>query len=172
MCILYVRLKHLLAACAKRRGPQSTSLAATRKPWEKGTFAGALTRYWRLWLRLFAQLSPYVRTATRAVTFIKAGERPQTPSQAPTDLLSMDTDWQLSVELGWQLKFLAHIVTMSLRPDIVLLSESARQVIMLQLTVPWEDRIEEAYERKRAKYQALVEACTEWGGRHTVCLLR
>ncbi|KAL0199179.1 hypothetical protein M9458_007719, partial [Cirrhinus mrigala] len=31
------------------------------------------------------------------------------------------------------------------------------QLIILELTVPWEERIEEANERKRAKYQELVE---------------
>ncbi len=37
---------------------------------------------------------------------------------------------------------------------------------MLELTVPWEERIEEANERKRAKYQELVEgsAGREAGG--------
>ncbi len=33
------------------------------------------------------------------------------------------------------------------------------------LTVPWEERIEEANERKRAKYQELVEECRERGWR-------
>ncbi len=36
---------------------------------------------------------------------------------------------------------------------------------MLELTVPWEERIEEANERKRAKYQELVEECRERGWR-------
>ena len=34
---------------------------------------------------------------------------------------------------------------------------------MLELTVPWEDRIEEAYERKKAKYSDLQEQCREKG---------
>lgn len=81
--------------------------------------------------------------ATKVVTFVMAGERPQTPSEAPRDFLSAANDWQLIVNLGRQLKFLAHIIMTSLRPDIILLCESARQVIMLELTVPWEDRMEE-----------------------------
>ncbi|TWW62332.1 hypothetical protein D4764_04G0009790 [Takifugu flavidus] len=36
---------------------------------------------------------------------------------------------------------------------------------MLELTVPWEERIEEANERKRAKYQELVEECRGRGWR-------
>lgn len=32
-------------------------------------------------------------------------------------------------------------------------------MVLLELTVPWEDRIEEAYERKKAKYADLVTEC-------------
>lgn len=40
----------------------------------------------------------------------------------------------------------------SLRPDVVLTSESTKQVVLLELTVPREDRIDKANECKRAKY--------------------
>ena len=33
----------------------------------------------------------------------------------------------------------------------------------MELTVPWEERIEEAFERKKSKYQQLVEECQERG---------
>jgi len=42
---------------------------------------------------------------------------------------------------------------------MVLISEAFRKIILLELTVPWEDRIEQANERKRAKYAELVEKC-------------
>ncbi len=45
----------------------------------------------------------------------------------------------------------------------MLLSELSRQVVLLELTVPWEDRIEEAFERKRAKYEELVGECRSRG---------
>lgn len=48
-------------------------------------------------------------------------------------------DWQLKVDVGKQLKFPETIAVTTLRPDVVL----------LELTDPWEDRMEEAYERKR-----------------------
>lgn len=37
-------------------------------------------------------------------------------------------------------------------------------VVLLELTVPWEDQMEEAFERKRAKYEQLVGDCQsrEW----------
>lgn len=39
----------------------------------------------------------------------------------------------------------------------ILYSASLKQVALLELTIPWEERIEEASGRKRAEYQELVE---------------
>ena len=69
----------------------------------------------------------------------------------------------MRVDLDKQLKFPDHVTSTSLRPDIVLSSVSSRQVLLIELTVPWEDRIEEANERKRSKYQELVEQCQRGG---------
>ncbi len=48
---------------------------------------------------------------------------------------------------------------------MIVTSEVSKQLIMLELTVPWEERIEEANERKCAKCQELVEECRERGWR-------
>lgn len=45
---------------------------------------------------------------------------------------------------------------------MILTSESTKQVLMVELTVPWEERVEEANERKRAIYAELV---TELGNK-------
>ncbi|KAI2644199.1 Renalase [Labeo rohita] len=83
--------------------------------------------------------------------FVRAGEKPQSHPKVPADLLSTAGDWQLKVDLGRQLKFPDHITSTTLRPDMVLTSESTKQVVLLELTVPWEDRIEEAFERKKGE---------------------
>ncbi len=82
-----------------------------------------------------------------------------------TGILATARDWQLLVDLEQQLKFPNRIVTTTLRPDVVLLSESTKQVVLLELTVPWEDRLEEAFERKLAKYEGLVSECRQAGWR-------
>ncbi|KAJ8008616.1 hypothetical protein DPEC_G00106730 [Dallia pectoralis] len=71
----------------------------------------------------------------------------------------------MEVDLGKQLKFPGTAATTSLRPDMLLISETSKQIILLELTVPWEDRIEEANERKGAKYAELVEECRNNGWR-------
>ncbi len=50
-------------------------------------------------------------------------------------------------------------------PCKLLLSESTKQGVLLELTVPWEDRLEEAFERKLAKYKGLVSECRQAGWR-------
>lgn len=63
------------------------------------------------------------------------------------------------------MKFPENIVEISLRPDIVIFSEALKQVVMLEPTVPWEERMEEASERKREEYTELVEDCHRQGWR-------
>ncbi|XP_035688709.1 LOW QUALITY PROTEIN: uncharacterized protein LOC118424272 [Branchiostoma floridae] len=92
----------------------------------------------------------------KSIVFNRAGEKTRQQPTSAGGLLSTARDWQLLVDLGRQLKFPEHIVATSLRPDMVLVSESTRQVVLLELTVPWEERISEANERKRAKYAELV----------------
>ena len=68
------------------------------------------------------------------------------------------------VDLEHQL-FPSHIAVTTLQPDIVLVSESTKQAVLLELTVPWEDRLEEAFERKLSKYAGLVSDCQQAGWR-------
>lgn len=79
-------------------------------------------------------------------------------SQRPAaGLFTSVLDWELRVDLGRQFKFPVHIVAAALRPDVVLTSATLKHVLLIELTVPWEDFIEEANERKWSKYQQLVE---------------
>lgn len=71
----------------------------------------------------------------------------------------MARDWVMAADLERQLKFPAHIVQTLLTPDTILVSEATRQLGLLELTVPWKERMEEVQERKKAKYQELVEDC-------------
>ncbi len=75
----------------------------------------------------------------------------------------------MTVDLERQLKIPTHITQSKLRPDIILVSEATKQLILMELTVPLEERMEEAQERKREKYQELVEDCQKNGWR-TSCM--
>lgn len=55
--------------------------------------------------------------------------------------------------------------TRYLRLDICLVSESTKNIIIIDLTVLWEDCVEEAQVRKRTKYEQLVINCHTQGGK-------
>lgn len=48
----------------------------------------------------------------------------------------------LKVDIRRQLNFPDTIAETTLWPDMVLLSQTAREVVPLEMTVPWEDRMD------------------------------
>lgn len=44
---------------------------------------------------------------------------------------------------------------------MALMSDTARQVVLLEVTVPWEDQIEDAARKKRAKYRELIDGAED-----------
>lgn len=60
------------------------------------------------------------------------------------------------------------IATTNPRPDLVLWSPSNRSVYIIELTVPWEDNVGEAYERKKLRYAELAADAKQRGWKATV----
>ena len=60
-----------------------------------------------------------------------------------------------------QLRF-PEIVQTNLKPDIVLWSAAMKKIIIIELTIPWEERCGEANKQKKAKYDELM---TEFRGK-------
>lgn len=54
--------------------------------------------------------------------------------------------------IGRQLKFPAQIIRTQLRPDMIIYSDETMQVIMLELTVPWKENVDETHERNLGKF--------------------
>jgi len=57
------------------------------------------------------------------------------------------------------------VVQITRRPDIVLWAPQDKKNVLIELTVPWEERCNEAYERKVAKYTQLTEDCRKKDGK-------
>lgn len=70
----------------------------------------------------------------------------------------------MKVGLETQIKYPVASVESALQPDILLVHEISRQVVMLGLPVSWEGS-EEANERKSEKYTELVEQYCRQGSR-------
>lgn len=78
---------------------------------------------------------------------------PKRPRKAPCrkHREAWGQSWEMRVDLGRKLCF-PQVVQTSLRPEVVIWSEEERRIIMIELTVPWEDGCEEVSERKATKY--------------------
>lgn len=89
----------------------------------------------------------------KTISFIRAGEKPEATARETPGLLNTIQD------LGSYLKFPQHVAKTTLRPDIILVSEARKNVVIMELTVPWEGCMEEAFECKRGNYDSLVSDC-------------
>ena len=78
-------------------------------------------------------------------------------------ILLQANDWTFLYDLEGQLQFPIEAAVTSLRPDVVLFSPSSKTIVLLELTVPLEDNVHQAHDRKTTKYSALVTPCEENG---------
>src|ERR1043165_9772702 len=70
-------------------------------------------------------------------------------------------DWKLLVDYeNAKIVFPPSIIATNVRPDIVLWSNSARVVVMIELTVCAEEGIAAAQMRKESRYQSLLDEIT------------
>ncbi|XP_078664128.1 uncharacterized protein LOC144907199 [Branchiostoma floridae x Branchiostoma belcheri] len=98
------------------------------------------------------------------IAFVREGERRTITgkSREVGNILEKAKTWELRVDLGRKLQS-PKVVQTKLRPDAVLWAEAEKKLVLVELTVPWEERCEEAYERKKNKYQELIDECRSKG---------
>ena len=100
------------------------------------------------------------------ITFIKEGEKkPIITNNKQNSYLDTAQDWKMSVDLEGRLKIPSEITVTNLRPDMILISKDTKQLGIIELTVPIEDRIEISGEIKRNKYSIIEEEgkANGWG---------
>ncbi|KAK3796054.1 hypothetical protein RRG08_013359 [Elysia crispata] len=86
-------------------------------------------------------------------------------------LLDGCDDWDVSADLPEWDSHPSIIKQTRLRPDIVIHSASTQQLIMVELTVPYENRMEEAHIYKREKYMNLTKELENAGYKAVVMLV-
>ena len=81
-----------------------------------------------------------------------------------TNILSRTNDWVLIMDEEFnQMAFPPQICETSKRPDITIFSQKTQTVIIVELTVPIEENLANAYARKKCKYDQLVADCENRG---------
>jgi hypothetical protein len=75
---------------------------------------------------------------------------------------------RLETDLEGKLQIPAYVTETSLRPDLLLISDNTKQLGIVELKVPNEDRIEISSELKRANYQVIAETGKQKGWRVSI----
>ena len=97
------------------------------------------------------------------IRFVKAKEKIRIKKK-DLGILHKANDWIIHVDLEEsKLIFPVHVWETSLRPDAVMISNSKKIVIMLELTSPMEENIIDRNIYKRKKYNELLENCRSKG---------
>ena len=91
---------------------------------------------------------------SRGIQFIPQGALPKRSTVPKVG--SPVTDWEVFSDLDKRLTFPADIAETNLRPDLLVISRTKKILIVVELTVPWEERLQEAHEIKFLKYDPLI----------------
>ncbi|KAG1932793.1 hypothetical protein F2P79_020826 [Pimephales promelas] len=151
-------LQHILAGC-------KVALSQGRYRWRHDQVLRKLAEV----LEECRQCSKQPPSAEDPTIFVsEGGVRRSIRSRETARPFSPNQEWDMRVDLDKQLRFPTEITTTSLRPDIVVWSSKARSAHLIELTVPLEEGIEAAFERKKAKYSELAAECREAGWKMTV----
>ena len=94
-----------------------------------------------------------IRTQNTQTSFHPIRER--TPMRA--------RDWRMLADIVQQLIFPPETASTNLRPDLVFWSTSLKTVYIIELTVPWENSMEEAYECEKLRYADLASETMQSG---------
>jgi hypothetical protein len=100
---------------------------------------------------------------------VRAGTRPlrsNKPPAAPGEgMLDHAKDWKIAADLPGMREYPELIKESGLRPDMVLISDSSRTVVIIELTVPYESNMSGSHELKKAKYEGLTSEIQRRGYR-------
>jgi len=152
-------LRHILTGCP-------SALYQGRYTWRHNSILSVLkiafTEFWHNQLKVNEQTKHL-----QYINFVRPGAKLSSTCQPrkplPSSLLSGASDWVFLFDLGENLIFPSQIALTNLRPDGVFYSQQLKAVIMLELTVPIEDRISVSETIKTARYKNLISECQSNG---------
>ena len=152
-------LKHILTSCKK-------ALSDNRYTWCHDQVLAEIAKYIRK-ITDNSDTATISKVGVPRIAFVKPGTKDNVPKKSKqqyvSGLLHTASDWKLQVDSKERLVFPQEVVTTTLRPDIVITSSSTKCIILVELTVPWEDRIEESHQIKGQKYDHIVTEAIQNG---------
>ncbi len=150
-------LQHILCACPK-------SLGSGMYTWRHDQVLSVIGKFVKELVDKFNALPLPSNTRPTGIPFVKEGAtKTVTKSKPVSGILSRANDWEVLLDLNQRLVFPMEVAVTDMRPDLVVWSKRGRVVVVGELTVPWEDNIDERHEFKKAKYLDLVHECETRG---------
>ncbi|XP_071171071.1 uncharacterized protein [Mytilus edulis] len=144
--------------CGKRENLEYV-LSSCRTALKDGRYTWCHDQFLREIAAVLDTQNTKIEKGPKFINFIKGGKESSKSTYSKSScILATANDREMQANVGGLTNFQNDILT-TLRPDIVPWSRISRQVILVEPTVPWETRMEEAHERKLAKNQ-------EIGNRH------
>ena len=140
-------LRHVLSSCKK-------ALTEHRYTWHHNQVLQVISKWLEITLEDVCKREPMKKKLF--IQFCKEGETSNTRKKELTSILREVQDLTQQNDLKTKLVFPQDICSTNLRPDILVTSRASKTILLIELTVPWEDRIEEAHELKMSKYEAIV----------------
>ena len=101
--------------------------------------------------------------AVHKIKFVKAGMPTSSRKSKPIGLLHHTRDWLFMSDLNSGFIFPGHIAITSLRPDLIVFSNSMKRIIIIELTCPCEENMESWHSIKLSKYLPLVDVTRRSG---------
>ena len=149
LCGMKQTLNHVLAAC-------SVALGLGRYTWRHNKVLHHLAQAAEEAVGLANAATGEDRSQHKK--FVRPGESGQRAHRrvTPSSILAGAQDWAVATDLKGRGRYPKEIRETGQRPDIVLHSAESRRMVLIELTVPLEDRLEEWHHTKLAKYEPLA----------------
>jgi len=149
-------LQHVLSAC-------KVALGNGRYTWRHNQVLKVVAEVLQF---AISKATTKPRERLEPIKWVKAGALPvKADKQVTTNrsILNGANDWQLASDLPNYRAYPQVIRDTNLRPDAVVLSETAKTIVLIELTVPYETNMSESHEYKLAKYEQLVHSLSTAG---------
>lgn len=148
LCAERQTLEHVLSAC-------KVALGQGRYTWRHNkVLSEVAAAVDGARLKANSKVSPRVTNTY----FLRAGQsyHSKVDGGSASSILDGANDWEIAVDLPGRGAYPDAIRRFKQRPDIVLYATGTRQIVMVEVTVPFESRLEEQHMFKMAKYSDLV----------------
>ena len=165
LCGKQANLRHILSGC-------SVAFLQGRYTWRHDSTLKVLQRhltsFWKhIQKEPFQGTAPFIHLVKEGAPRLPSHQRDTRPLLSD-NVLRCARDWQFLFDIGTGYSFPIEIAVTRKRPDIVIYSRSLRIVILIELTVPHEDKIAAANLRKTVRYSELLASCenNDWHATH------